>query len=109
MINLSIQSTLTFEFDATYEVGLNSDHAVADKVVARGVRIRGAQIAFDDSASGVLPPGTAFTLIENMATSPLSGTFSNLPDNSTVTVGNNTFQASYEGGDGNDLTLTVVP
>jgi len=23
--------------------------------------------------------------------------------------GNNTFQASYEGGDGNDLTLTVVP
>ena len=106
---LTIQSTLTFKFDATYEVGLNSDHAVADKVVARGVRIRGAQIAFDDSASGVLPPGTAFTLIDNMATSPLSGTFSNLPDNSTVTVGNNTFQASYEGGDGNDLTLTVVP
>jgi autotransporter-associated beta strand protein len=106
---LTIQSTLTFNFDATYEVGLTSLHAVADKVLARGVRIRGAQIAFDDSASGVLPPGTAFTLIDNMATSPLSGTFSNLPDNSTVTVGNNTFQASYEGGDGNDLTLTVVP
>ena len=106
---LTIQSTLTFKLDATYKVGLNSVHAVADKVVARGVRIRGAQIAFDDSASGVLPPGTAFTLIDNMATSPLSGTFSNLPDNSTVTVGNNTFQASYEGGTGNDLTLTVVP
>jgi autotransporter-associated beta strand protein len=106
---LTIQGTLTFKFDATYEVGLNSVHAVADKVVARGVRIRGAQIAFHDSASGVLPPGTAFTLIDNMATSPLSGTFRNLPDNSTVMVGNNTFQATYEGGDGNDLTLTVVP
>ena len=26
-----------------------------------------------------------------------------------LTVGSNTFQANYEGGDGNDLTLTVVP
>jgi hypothetical protein len=25
-----------------------------------------------------------------------------------VTIGSNTFQANYEGGDGNDLTLTVV-
>ncbi len=33
----------------------------------------------------------------------------NLPDGGSITVGNNTFQASYEGGDGNDLTLTVVP
>jgi hypothetical protein len=26
-----------------------------------------------------------------------------------LTVGRNTYLASYEGGDGNDLTLTVVP
>ena len=38
-----------------------------------------------------------------------SGTFSNLADGSTLTVGNNSFQANYEGGEGNDLTLTVVP
>ena len=36
-------------------------------------------------------------------------TFVNLADGSTFTVGSNTFQASYEGGNGNDLTLTVVP
>jgi len=24
-------------------------------------------------------------------------------------IGSNTFQANYEGGDGNDLTLTVIP
>ncbi len=41
--------------------------------------------------------------------SPIVGTFMNLPDGGTITVGNNTFQADYEGGDGNDLTLTVVP
>ena len=33
----------------------------------------------------------------------------NLPDGATITSGNNTFQANYEGGNGNDLTLTVVP
>jgi len=32
-----------------------------------------------------------------------------LADGSTITVGNNTFAADYQGGDGNDLTLTVVP
>ena len=47
--------------------------------------------------------------ISNTAATPISGTFANLANGSTFTVGNNTFQASYEGGDGNDLTLTVVP
>lgn len=36
-------------------------------------------------------------------------TFTNLPDGATITAGSNAFQASYEGGDGNNLTLTVVP
>ena len=40
---------------------------------------------------------------------PIIGTFMNLPDGGTITAGSNTFQANYEGGDGNDLTLTVVP
>ena len=34
--------------------------------------------------------------------------FSNLADGGTIVAGSNTFQADYEGGDGNDLTLTVV-
>lgn len=38
---------------------------------------------------------------------PIGGTFSNLPDGSAFTVGSNTFQANYEGGSGNDLTLGV--
>jgi len=32
-----------------------------------------------------------------------------LPDGSIVTIKGNTFLVSYSGGDGNDLTLTVVP
>jgi hypothetical protein len=48
-------------------------------------------------------------VIDNPSGTPIAGTFANLADGSTLTVNGNTFQASYEGGDGNDLTLTVVP
>jgi hypothetical protein len=48
-------------------------------------------------------------LLTSTAVSPISVTFVNLPDGGTIIAGNNTFQANYEGGDGNDLTLTVVP
>ena len=50
-----------------------------------------------------------FTGISNTAATPIAGTFVNLPDGSTLTVGRNSYQVSYSGGDGNDLTLTVVP
>jgi hypothetical protein len=62
-----------------------------------------------DSQASTLPLGTVFTVIDNIAANSIVGTFINLPGGSTFTVGSNTFQASYEGGDGNDLTLTAVP
>jgi hypothetical protein len=48
-------------------------------------------------------------VISNTSANPISGTVSNLPDRGIVAINGNNFQASYEGGDGNDLTLTVVP
>ena len=48
-------------------------------------------------------------VISNTSATPIAGTFSNLPDGAIVNVNGNNLQASYEGGDGNDLTLTVVP
>ena len=56
-----------------------------------------------------MPLGTVLTVINNTAATPIAGTFANLPDGSTFTTHTNTFQANYEGSDGNDLTLTVVP
>jgi hypothetical protein len=54
-----------------------------------------------------LPPGMVLLVISKTSTSP--GVFGNLADGSTFTSGPNSFRVSYEGGDGNDLTLTVVP
>jgi autotransporter-associated beta strand protein len=107
---LTIQSSLTFNSDATYEVEVNSSSATADEVIANGVTINsGAQFSFEDIRSGALPIGTVFTVIDNAAATPIAGTFSNLPDGSMFTTNGNTYQVNYEGGDGNDLTLTVVP
>lgn len=69
----------------------------------------GAQFSLVDRGKRKLTSGTVLTLIDNTAATPIAGTFANLPDGSTFTAGSNMFQASYEGGDGNDLTLTVVP
>jgi hypothetical protein len=62
-----------------------------------------------DNGNQTMSNGTALTLIDNTAETPISGTFKKLPDGVEITVGLNTFQVSYSGGDGNDLTLTVVP
>jgi len=106
---IGIQGSLTFNADATYKCGVNSQSAAADNVAANGVVIDGAQFLLLDASGLQLPPGTILTMIDNTSADPISGTFSNLADGFTVTVGNNTYQANYEGGDGNDLTLTVVP
>ena len=57
---------------------------------------------------GSLTQGTVLTVISNTSANPISGAFSNLADGAIVTVNGNNLQASYTGGDGNDLTLTVV-
>jgi autotransporter-associated beta strand protein len=110
LATLILQSALTFNADGAYSYRLNTRNGQADQVIANGVTIEsGAQFDFQALGNRSLPLSTIFSVISNTGPSPISGTFANLPDGSTFTVGNNTFQVSYEGGDGNDLTLTVVP
>jgi hypothetical protein len=101
---------LNFQDDGTFDCDLNSDTATADQVVANGVTIgAAAAINLSDAGTASLASGTTLTVINNTAATSISGSFNNLPDSGTISVGSNTFQVSYEGGDGNDLTLTVVP
>lgn len=79
-------------------------------MVANGVTIEsGAQFNFSAVTNTRLTAGQVFAAISNTAATPISGVFANLADGSTFCAGPNNFQVSYEGGDGNDLTLTVVP
>ncbi len=114
-VPLTIQSALIFNADATYTCTFKAQQnretrAKVGMVIANGVTINsGAMIDLIGHITGVLSQGFVLTLISNTSADPISGTFSNLPDGSIVTINGNNFQASYSGGDGNDLTLTVVP
>jgi autotransporter-associated beta strand protein len=106
----TIQGALTYDSDGICEVEVDSTNASADKIVANGVTINSAaQFSLADLGSSTLSAGPSFTIISNTAATPIAGTFGNLPDGGTIVVGSNNFQANYEGADGNDLTLTVVP
>jgi autotransporter-associated beta strand protein len=109
---LTIQNALTFNSDATYTCTFKAkkNKARSDKLIAKGVTIKsGAIIALNGQTQGSLKRGVTLTLISNTSTDPISGSFSNLPEGGIVMVNGSNFQASYRGGDGNDLTLTVVP
>jgi autotransporter-associated beta strand protein len=106
---ISIQSPLTFGSRGDYEADLDSTAVTADQVSAVGITISsGARISIDDIGSGTLTAETVFTIISNAGTAPIAGTFNNLPDGAIINVNGNHLKVSYEGGDGNDLTLTVV-
>ena len=109
---LTIQNSLSFNSGSTYTYTFKAKgkKAKTDKVIANGVTINGgANVTIQGTTKGSLKAGTAYTLISNTSANPISGTFSNLADGAIVNVNGNNLQASYEGGDGNDLTLTVVP
>lgn len=100
---------LTFAANATLSCRFYIRTATADAIVANGVTIEaGALFSVPAGGNPTLVPGTIFTVIKNNSAAPIAGTFANLADGGTIIIGGNTFQANYEGGDGNDLTLTVL-
>jgi autotransporter-associated beta strand protein len=56
------------------------------------------------------PPheGDVITLIQNVGAGAISGAFSGFPEGAVRTIGQIPVVTSYEGGDGNDMTLTVT-
>jgi hypothetical protein len=96
--------------DATYRCTIDFKNSKATAVRANGVTLsNGPTIVLKNVRNGTLAQGTVFKIVSNTSANPISGTFSNLADGAIVNVGGTNFQANYEGGDGNDLTLTVVP
>jgi autotransporter-associated beta strand protein len=53
--------------------------------------------------------GDTVVIIHAGGTTPIQGTFNGLPEGSVFSRGTTNFRISYVGGDGNDVTLSVVP
>jgi hypothetical protein len=108
---IMLQSALNFGADGTYSFQLNSFQFPQDKITADGVVIAaGARFVARDLGGAVFALGTKFTVIDNTSANPISGTFANIPDHSFILIRGrdsaNKFRVNYEGGDGNDLTIT---
>jgi hypothetical protein len=99
--NVSFHENSSASDDVTYDV--DSVHLYDESSAGS------ASIYRRRKTQGTLTPGLVLTVISNTSANPISGTFSNLADGAIVNVGGTNFQAHYQGGDGNDLTLTVVP
>ena len=107
---LTLERSVTFNSDGLYAFQVDSDNSQSDTINAAGAVINpGANFVAVDLGNSSLPVGTVFSAINNTSATAITGNLVNLTDGSTITIGSNTFQANYEGGDGNDLTLTVVP
>ncbi len=81
-----------------------------DQIVASGnVTINAtATINLSQTLGYVPATNSVFTLINKTSPGTIGGTFSNLVDHSTITINGLSYFVNYEGGDNNDLTLTLV-
>ena len=105
---ITLLGSLSFASDGFFNVGVTRN-AVASRVNANGVTIEtGAQFAFFNTRGIDVPLGTVLILINNTSATPIAGVFENLPDGLVFTDHGNKFEVNYEGGDGNNLTLTSL-
>lgn len=49
-----------------------------------------------------------YVIVDNDSSDAVTGTFTDLPEGATFSVGGYVYKISYVGGDGNDITLTVM-
>lgn len=74
--------------------------------VTGSVTLGGGSLFLTGNAPAV---GQTITIIDNDGTDPVNGTFAGLPEHGVMVRDGVRFMVSYTGGDGNDVTVTVVP
>ncbi|PYF83297.1 VCBS repeat-containing protein/autotransporter-associated beta strand protein [Marinomonas alcarazii] len=75
-----------------------------DQVAVNGDVTLGANSAFDIAYS-VTSSGNTFVLLNNQGSNPISGTLNGVAEGESLTSNSRGFLTSYQGGNGNDLTL----
>lgn len=96
---------LTMKADATFKAELNLSNGAGDKVIVSSLNLAGSPKLAATAIAGTLPPGTTYTIIENIGSNAITGIFKDLPEMSTVNAGGYSFRVTYRGGTGNDVQL----
>jgi autotransporter-associated beta strand protein len=79
-----------------------------DQLAVTGTVTLAGALSLSVTNTSALPTGYAFTIIRNDGALPVSGTFAGLPQLATFTNGALAWRVNYQGGDGNDVTLTLL-
>lgn len=106
--NGTVTGPLVMQPGSVYEVQVNGVVAGTQygQIKAGNVQLVNAVI---DLTFGYAPAiGDQFMIISNIGGAPVSGSFAGLAEGSLVTISGVPLRVNYTGGDGNDVTLTVV-
>jgi autotransporter-associated beta strand protein len=104
-------SNLTFSSGGIYQVQLTGPVAGTgyDQMNVHGTNnLANASLQVVPAFSAPVGIGTQLTIINNDLADPITGTFNGLPNGAVFSAGFFKFQINYNGGDGNDVVLTVV-
>ncbi|ESQ87280.1 hypothetical protein ABAC460_19855 [Asticcacaulis sp. AC460] len=106
---LTLNNGLTIASGATLGVNIAGTTVGTqyDQISVTGaVDLTGANLYFNVGFTATI--GDSFVLIANDGTDAITGTLASLAEGTLLSEGGRTFQLSYIGGTGNDLTATVV-
>ncbi|MDF1815972.1 MAG: cadherin domain-containing protein [Verrucomicrobiales bacterium] len=98
---LTAAGGLTLDSDSTFEARFNSTSIYSQVIASGTVDLGGATLSLDFETTP--PAGTEFVLIDG--DTPITGTFSGFPDETSVTVDNHLYSVDYNG---NDVVLNYI-
>jgi autotransporter-associated beta strand protein len=101
--NLTLSSSSTFSAVVS---GATAGTGYDQINVTGTVTLTGSSLSVTIGTGFTPSLGESFTLISNDGTDAVVGTFTGLAQGGTFTVGGETFQINYQGGDGNDVVIT---
>ena len=90
-----------------FELNGPTPGAEYDRVAVTGAVALGATL--NVTLNFAAPTGQVFTIIDSAGTDAVVGTFAGKGEGSTIVAGGRALRVSYVGGDGNDVTVTVIP
>jgi len=108
---LTVDNNVTFFSGTSFDVELGvsqHDHLKVTGATSQ-VRLADATLSISPIAGNIPQVGQSLMIIDNASPAAIAGTFLNLAEGATVTVGSFNAAISYRGGDGNDAVLTVLP
>jgi len=111
---MTILETFSQDSSGILEMELLNSEVYDRLIVGESFSGGGSAVTVAGSLSTILfdgwsvAQGDQFRIIDNLSSTPVSGTFTGLPEGTQMVVDGITFSITYVGGDGNDVVLTAI-